>query len=341
MRIGLADDDLSEVQLVRRLLESVPGHHIAWASQTEAETIEKCVNDKPDLILLKLSMRALDAARMTRVIMQRSPCPVLLLTHPLSQQWDKVFEAMGQGALDAARIPAVNDAGGISGGEELLRKIAIIGRLIGKKESRISPPTERRASVAKGEAAPLVALGASTGGPKALAHILSRLPGNLGASFVVVQHVDIQFVKGLADWLDGQTPLKVAIAQEGDVPQPNRVLLAGGDDHLVLGADVGFHYTSEPRDYPYRPSVDSLFQSLRRHWQRQDVAILLTGMGRDGAKGLKGLREAGWHTIVQDEETSTVYGMPKAALAYGAAVEVLPLARIPEAIITRVRLEKK
>lgn len=340
MRIALADDELSEVQLIRRLLESVPGYRLVWVSQTEAETIEKCVNDKPDLLLLKLSMRTLDAARMTRVIMHRSPCAVLLLTHPLSEQWDKVFEAMGQGALDAARVPALDATGAISGGEELLRKIAIIGRLIGKKESRI-PPGERRATPSKRDLPPLVALGASTGGPKALAHIFSRIPGNLGVCFVVVQHVDTQFVKGLAEWLDGQTPLKVAIAQEGEVPQPNRVLLAGGEDHLVFGPDAGFHYTSEPKDYPYRPSVDSLFQSLRRHWERQDVAILLTGMGRDGAKGLKALREAGWHTIVQDEETSTVYGMPKAALSCGAAVEVLPLARIPEAIITRARLEKK
>jgi len=340
MRIGLADDDLSEVELIRRVLESASGHLIAWVSQSEADTIEKCLVDKPDLILLKLSMRALDAARMTRAIMQRSPCPVLLLTHPVAQQWDKVFGAMGQGALDAARIPTVNEAGAISGGDELLRKIAIVGRLIGKKETRI-PPVEGRLAEPKGETPPLVALGASTGGPKALVHIFSRLPGNLGACFVVVQHVDTQFVRGLAEWLDGQTPLKVAIAQEGEAPRPNRVLLAGGEDHLVLGPDGGFHYTPEPRDYPYRPSVDSLFLSLRRHWERPDVAILLTGMGRDGAKGLKGLREAGWHTIVQDEETSTVYGMPKAALSCGAAVEVLPLSRMPEAIVNRIRLEKK
>jgi two-component system response regulator WspF len=300
MHIGLVDDELDEVQLIRRLVDPVPGYRIAWVSQADAETVEKCLNDKPDLLLLKLGMRG----------------------------------------LDAARIPALDEAGEIDGGEELLRKIAIIGRLIGKKESRVGP-VERRPSGPKRDAPPLFAVGASTGGPKALAHIFSRLPGNLGVCFVVVQHVDTQFVKGLADWLDAQTPLKVAIAQEGEAPQPNRVLLAGGEDHLIFGPDAGFHYTSEPRDYPYRPSVDSLFQSLRRHWQRQDVAILLTGMGRDGAKGLKGLREAGWHTIVQDEETSTVYGMPKAALSCGAAVEVLPLARIPEAIIARARLEKK
>ncbi len=340
MRIGLADDDLSEVQLVRRLLESVPAYRIAWVSQNGPETIENCLHDKPDLILLKLGRPGLDAVQMTRAITQRSACPVLLLTDPRTEQWDKVFEAMGHGALDAARFPTLDAGGEISGGDELLRKIAIIARLIGKKEGGI-PPIQRRAVAAKTVTPGLVALGASTGGPRALAHIFSRLPANLGVCFVVVQHVDTQFVKGLADWLDGQTPLKVAIAQEGEAPRPNRVLLAGGEDHLVLGPDGGFHYTAEPRDYPYRPSVDSLFMSLRRYWERRDLAILLTGMGRDGAKGLKGLREAGWHTIVQDEETSTVYGMPKAALSCGAAVEVLPLAQIPEAIISRVRLEKK
>lgn len=339
MRIGLADEDLSEVQLVRRLLTSVSGYQIAWVSHNGAETIEKCLNDKPDLILLKLGASGFDAAQMTRAIMQQTPCPVLLLTDPLAQPWDKVFEAMGQGALDAARFPTWNDAGGISGGEELLRKIAIIGRLIGKKEG--AARVERRTAVTRVAIPGLVALGASTGGPKALAHIFSRLPADLGVCFVVVQHVDTQFVKGLADWLDGQTALKVAIAREGEPPRPNRVLLAGGEDHLILGPDGGFHYTSEPKDYPYRPSVDSLFLSLHRYWERHDLAILLTGMGRDGAKGLKALREAGWHTVVQDEETSTVYGMPKAALSCGAAVEVLPLSKIPEAIISHVRLEKK
>lgn len=339
MRIGLVDDDLGEVQLARKLLNSVPFHRIVWISHNGPEALEKCRTDKPDLVLLKLGTSGLDAAQLTRAIMQQASCPVLLLTDPLSEQWDKVFEAMGQGALDATRFPTLTSDGEISGGEELLRKISIIARLIGKKTGTIGAVEKR--SAAKAGMPGLVAIGASTGGPKALAFILSRLPADLGVCLVVVQHVDRQFVNGFADWLDAQTPLEVALAREGERPKANRVLLAGGDEHLILGPDGGFHYTAEPRDYPYRPSVDSLFLSLRRHWDRKDLAILLTGMGRDGAKGLKALREAGWHTIVQDEETSTVYGMPKAAVTCGAATEVLPLSEIPEAIISSLRMEKK
>ena len=202
------------------------------------------------------------------------------------------------------------------------------------------PSAPRTAPVRSGrpeDHPPLVAIGASTGGPKALADLLSGLPADLGAALVIVQHVDAQFARGLASWLNSQTPLNVDVAREGMKPAANTVLVASTDDHLVLGEDLALHYTPDPRDYPYRPSINAFFLSLVCHWPRRDVAVLLTGMGRDGAEGLASLRQAGWHTIAQDKKTSVVYGMPAAAVELNAAVEILPIGGIATAVRRKIR----
>jgi two-component system response regulator WspF len=145
---------------------------------------------------------------------------------------------------------------------------------------------------------------------------------------VVVQHIDAQFAPGLVSWLDGQIALTVRGAEVGMIPLAGTVSVAISNDHLVIQADGRFAYQSEPLEEPYRPSVDVFFRSLVRHWRDPGVAVLLTGMGRDGGKGMLELRRAGWHTIAQDEASCAVYGMPKAAVELGGASEVLP----PEAI---------
>ena len=179
---------------------------------------------------------------------------------------------------------------------------------------------------------PIVAVGASTGGPQALAEVLSRLPTTLAASIVIVQHVDAAFAPGLGQWLSEQAGRPVQLAAEGHQPAVGEVLLSGTDDHLVLGEDRRLHYSVEPRESSYRPSVDVFFNSAARNWPRPGVAVLLTGMLRDGAEGLLNLRRLGWRTIAQDESSSIVWGMPKAAVEIGAAEEVVSLLQIAKAI---------
>ncbi|HEX3704459.1 MAG TPA: chemotaxis protein CheB [Vicinamibacterales bacterium] len=181
--------------------------------------------------------------------------------------------------------------------------------------------------------APLLAIGASAGGPGALATLLGGLPADFPAAVVIVQHVDEHMAQGMADWLGQHSPIPVRIALEGDRPQPGIVLLAKTSDHLVLKTAATVGYTIEPRDYVYRPSVDAFFHSINRLWKGEAVGVLLTGMGRDGALGLKALREQGRYTIAQDQESSAVYGMPKAAAAIDAAVEILPMAHIASRIV--------
>ena len=159
----------------------------------------------------------------------------------------------------------------------------------------------------------------------ALTEVLGALPKNFPAAVIIVQHVDSQFAQGLADWLNEQSNLPVRVAREGERPVKGTVLVAGknGSPVFLNGDTVG--YTPNPVDYVYRPSVDVFFESVLKHWRGETVGVLLTGMGRDGAQGLKMLREAGHHTIAQDSASCMVYGMPKAAAALDAAVEILPL----------------
>jgi two-component system, chemotaxis family, response regulator WspF len=328
LRIAIVNDLPMALEVLRRVVAS-GGHTIVWTAADGTEAVDKCLKDKPDLILMDLIMPVMDGVQATGAIMRNSPCAILVVTASVGGNAAKVFEAMGHGALDAVCTPAPGAGGQIGGDAALLKKIATIGKLI-----HVAPALRREpvAPMRPRLNGALIAIGASTGGPKALAAVLAALPGDCHAPVVLVQHLDPQFVDGLAEWLGGQTELKVQVAAEGARPQPGTVYIAGSADHLVLAANGSFHYTPEPADYPYRPSVDEFFLSLAARWREPGVAVLLTGMGRDGARGLLALRQARWHTIAQDAATSIVYGMPKAAMELDAAVEQLPLLEISDAI---------
>ena len=336
MRIAIVNDLLLAVEALSRVVTSVPGYVIAWIATNGAEAVKKYEEDKPDLILMDLIMPVMDGVQATDAIMKKSPCPILVVTATVKGNAAKVFEAMGCGALDAVGTPVLGPGGKIEGGEELLKKIVTIRKLVNGDMPALNLKTAPGKTLREAPM-PIVAIGSSTGGPKALAHILSRMPGTLGAALVIVQHVDTHFAASLAEWLSDQCKLTATLAREGIHPEQDVVYIAGTNDHLVLDPDGAFHYTSEPLYCPYRPSVDRFFLSLVDSWPRKGVAVLLTGMGRDGAKGLLALRRAGWLTIVQDEKTSIVYGMPRAAVELGAAVIISPLENIADEIVKSIQ----
>jgi two-component system response regulator WspF len=170
-----------------------------------------------------------------------------------------------------------------------------------------------------------------------VARILKALPASFPAAVVVIQHIAAEFAPTLANWLQGQTSLPVRLACDGDDLKPSEVVMARTNDHLVLCPDGHLGYTTDPVDYPYRPSVDVFFNSLAAEWPRPGIAVVLTGMGSDGAQGLLQLRQLGWYTIAQDQDSSVVYGMPKAAADLRGACQVLPLAQIPGAVLDQIR----
>ena len=336
MRIAIVTDLALAVGVLRRLVRSIAEYEVAWTAANGIEAVEKCARDCPDLILMDLIMPLMDGAQATRIIMKQSPCAILVVTATVSGNADKVFAALSSGALDAVATPVFGPGGGIDGGEELLRKIVIIGKLIthaGHRPSAVSPLNIKEAPARLPR---LVVIGASTGGPNAVVLILRGLARNLEAAVVIVQHLDVQFAPALVEWLGNQTDLPVSLIRENLMPEAGEVYVAGTNDHLVIDANLAFQYTTEPTDYPYRPSVDEFFLSLGRHWPQPGVACLLTGMGRDGAQGLLALRRAGWRTMAQDEKTSIVYGMPRAAVEAGAVAQLLPVEDISAAILNEV-----
>jgi two-component system, chemotaxis family, response regulator WspF len=327
VKIAIVNDMALGVEALRRVVVTVPGYEVIWIARDGAEAVEKCKAQRPDVILMDLLMPVMDGVEATRRIMSTTPCAILVVTATVTGNISKVFDAMGFGALDAVCTPVLGSAGDMSGAQPLLSKIKNVAALMTKGTTKQLPVRSSKSAL-RPKTQPLIVIGASTGGPQALAQIMSRLPADFKTPIVIVQHVDQLFAPGLAEWLSLNSKIGVRVIAPGGRAEPGCAWLACSNDHLVLNADLTFSYTVEPRDYAYRPSVDVFFDSVAQHWPGAYTAVLLTGMGRDGARGMLVLRQHKWHTIAQDEKSCIVYGMPKAAVAIDAACEVLPLSKI-------------
>ena len=331
MKIGMVTDLAADA--LRSAISLEPQYEIIWTAHDGGEGVALCAERTPDLVLMDLTVPGINGVEATRQIMARTPCAILIVTPNVGTNATGVFEAMGYGALDAADTPSLNAKNPRASAAPLLAKIEGIAKRSDSRNDTLRTAKLLFASVPAPQEERLVAIGASAGGPAALAKLLSSLPIGFPAAVVVIQHVDPQFAAGLASWLSEQSNLPVRVAQEGDRPTVGVVLLAGTSDHLTLTAAGRLGYTPEPGDYVYRPSVDVFFHSVREFWPLETVGVLLTGMGRDGAVGLKALRAKGCHTIAQDEASSAVYGMPKAAAMLDAAVDILPIDEIGPRLI--------
>ncbi|MCI3207229.1 MULTISPECIES: chemotaxis response regulator protein-glutamate methylesterase [Pandoraea] len=330
MRIGIVNDSVIAVEALRRTLAQRPGLEVVWVAHDGEQAVRMCSPVPPDLVLMDLVMPVMDGVAATREIMRRTPCPILIVTSDVGHHASLVYDAMGAGAVDAVDTPVLGTSDLARPASSLLAKIEAIAAQ--QADARV-PQTSAPPRVSSGTDA-LVAIGASAGGPAALATLLGRLPANFGAGVIVVQHVDDAFAPGMAAWLDQQTPLKVRLVEAGERPVAGAVLLAGGNRHLRVDASGRCVYTDEPRDAVYRPSIDVFLGSVAEHWRARAVGVLLTGMGRDGAAGLGAMRTQGFITIAQDRATSAVYGMPKAAAEAGAASQILPLPSIAPQLVT-------
>ncbi len=334
MRIAIVNDMAMAIEGLRRVIEGTGEHQVAWTAFNGNEAVEACRTDTPDLVLMDIIMPGMNGVDTTREIMRESPCPILLVTSSVNTNSALVFEAMGYGALDAINTPILTANNAYDSQSPLLNKIAMLRVLTQPSpsglQSQFNITQSKKILLTNGS---LVAIGSSSGGPQALATILQSIPADFHSPIVIVQHVDAQFAHGLAEWLSTLSNIPVRIARNGDRPEAGTVFLAGSDNHLLLAENGTFHYSPVPRDTPYRPSVDVFWQSLGLHWKGQIIAVLLTGMGRDGAKSMLSLRQSGAYTIAQNEETCAVYGMPKAAFEVNAAIEILPVDDIANSLL--------
>jgi two-component system response regulator WspF len=321
VKIALIEASPQARQALQRALGST-GHVISWAARSGSEAIQMFSENPTELVLLSSAIADVSPAHVARSLLLRGECVIVLLSDADGSKDAEVYEAMGSGAVDVVVAPTFGRDGTMRGETALLAKLRTVAKLLGHSSNKlraapsIAPNGTRQPK--------LVAIGASTGGPQALLTILSALPKNFQGAIVIVQHVDSEFSEGLASWLTDASGIRVDVAKNGSVPVEGAALLAGTQDHLIMSAAGSFRYTAEPLALVYRPSVDVLFSSLAEHWRKPGAAVLLTGMGRDGAQGLHKLRQLGWHTVAQDEASCVVYGMPKAAAQLGAACKVLP-----------------
>jgi two-component system, chemotaxis family, response regulator WspF len=328
MNIAIVNDSALAVEAIRRVINSDPRHHVVWTAHDGQEAVAHCEVAQPDLILMDMFMPNVDGVEATRRIMKAHPCPILVVTASVRGNSSEIFQAMGAGALDVVATPSLDDE---EGRTALLTKIERLERLTGDAAVPPKPILESTSAAASS----VVLIGSSAGGPAALSELLGALPSNFPAGIVMVQHMDERFMPQLAEWLDTQSAIPVRAAKEGDRPTAGQALLAARGDHLIFRSDGTLGYTPFP-ETNYRPCVDRLFESALVGWTKPLLGVLLTGMGRDGSIGLKRLRDAGHFTIAQDEATSALYGMPKAAAQLHAASEILPLPRIAPRLVEKV-----
>ena len=180
---------------------------------------------------------------------------------------------------------------------------------------------------------PLVVIGASTGGPLALSHVISTFPSNAKFTVVIIQHIDELFIPGLVLWLNDHSDLPVEVALPGIKPSPGVIYVAAKNKNLIINQAQQFQYIDPAKDFIYAPSIDVFFESLAKYWSEPATAVLLTGMGSDGARGLRKLYDKKWYTIVQDQDSCIVFGMPKTAINLGGVCDVLPLNEIGPSIL--------
>jgi two-component system response regulator WspF len=333
MNVAIVNDSKMAVEILRRIVTSLPDFTLAWVAFSGEEALELYAKAMPDIVLMDLIMPGIGGAETTRRMMSMAPCVILVVTATMAGNRDQVFEAMGHGALDAVNTPVMAQGHGIDGAEPLIQKLRTVARLAVKQlASKPKNAPDRTSRIIDTSTVPIVAIGASTGGPQALAEILSQLPSTLPAAVLVVQHVDEQFAPGLAAWLQHHASLPVALARQDEPFAPGAVWIANCKEHLTYSSGIA-HYTPVPHRAVHTPSIDVLFASLALPHLAPRIGVLLTGMGCDGADGLLAMRNSGALTIAQDEVTSVVYGMPRAAAALNAAIDILPLQAIAPRIV--------
>ncbi|HET6437608.1 MAG TPA: chemotaxis-specific protein-glutamate methyltransferase CheB [Anaeromyxobacter sp.] len=331
VRVLVADDS----ELFRELLSGVvagDAFELVAVARDGAEAARLARKHRPDVITMDLNMPEADGFAGIAQIMAETPTPILVLTGSPTEAVG--FKALSLGALDILGKPRPEaDLGEY--GRVLRSRLRL---LAGVKVIRHPRGLRERVAPAPRGAEPpeLVVMGASLGGPRALAAILRGLPASFPLPLAVVQHIADGFTEGLAAWLDQETDLSVAEAVDGAALRPGQVLLAPSGRHLVLTRGQ-VHLSDAPPLETFKPSVTPLFSSAARHYGRRACGVLLTGMGRDGADGLKAIHDAGGTTLVQDQATSAVFGMPAAAIELRAADRVLPLDEIPRVLKELVR----
>jgi len=340
----VVDDSAFMRKLVTELIEGSDEFRVIGTARHGLDALQKVQMLHPDIVTLDIEMPELDGLGALERIMRESPRPVVMLTAASGAGDEMALRALERGAVEFVRKPSGPislDLATIR--EELLTALRAAAQvnLAGVRDSALaSSHQETPLGANPNPARSIIAIAASTGGPRALAELVPALPAQLDASVLIVQHMPPGFTNTLAERLDGLSALMVREAVHGETVEPGRVYLAPGGQHMRLesaGRGRVIVLDDAPPVWGVRPSADLLFRAVAESAGPAAIGVVLTGMGRDGAAGLRAIHDAGGAGIAQDRQSSIIFGMPQAAYAAGGATTVLPLAEIAPALAAMVR----
>lgn len=338
IRVLVIDDSALMREVLTEILCQDPAIEVVGAASDPYIAREKIMRLAPDVLTLDVEMPRMDGLSFLEKLMRAHPMPVLMVSSLTEKNCDITVRALELGAIDYVSKPHLNvRSGTLEQADEIITKVKIASQARVARRSSATRPANLPDAGRKAERITfrttdrIVAIGASTGGTEALAQLLTQMPAD-SPGIVIVQHMPAGFTHSFAQRLDSLCRVRVKEAEDRDRVLAGHVLVAPGNLHTEVarsGTEARVRvFTAEPVNR-HRPSVDVLFQSCAQTLGSNAVGILLTGMGADGARGLLAMRQAGARTIAQDESTCVVFGMPREAIALGAAEKVLPLPSIP------------
>jgi two-component system, chemotaxis family, protein-glutamate methylesterase/glutaminase len=348
IRVLVVDDSAVMRQLLTEILCSDPDIEVVGTAPDPYVAREKIKLLNPDVLTLDVEMPRMDGLAFLRNLMRLRPMPVVMCSSLTQNGAAIALDALSLGAVDFVAKPVVDVARGIrEAGQEIISKVKIAARArvrpLAVVPAQSVPDRHDAGVVLPKRKAPthfattdrIIAIGASTGGTEAIKQVLAHLPADI-PGVVIAQHIPKAFCEPFAARMDASSALNVCVARDGQPILAGHVYIAPGDQHLLVVRD-GARYQCSLSDGEFvnrhRPSVDVLFRSVAQSAGRNSIGVMLTGMGRDGAEGMKEMREAGASTIAQDESTSVVWGMPGAAWQIGAVQSLHPLPQIAARIV--------
>ncbi|MGI6435403.1 MAG: protein-glutamate methylesterase/protein-glutamine glutaminase [Syntrophomonadaceae bacterium] len=350
IRVLVVDDSAFMRKVITDILNSEPGIEVVGKAKDGQDALEKIEELKPDVVTMDVEMPVMDGLTALKTLMRTRPVPVVMLSSLTAQGAQLTMKALELGAVDFIAKPSGQISLDISGSRnDIVNKVKIAA---GTKCLLTSYPTDDAPlaeppgrTVSPLQAAPglskLVLIGTSTGGPKALHQVISKLPRHINAGILIVQHMPPGFTKSLAERLDQISAVRVKEAEMGDRIMPGWAYVAPGDHHLKVVAGIDNWGRKEllvkldqsPPRHGCRPAVDVMLESVAEQFWSHMVCVIMTGMGHDGAAGMLKVRAKKARTIAEHESTCVVYGMPKTAIETGQVDIIAPLAKIPEAIM--------
>ena len=329
----VVDDSAFMRKLIAEMVEASGEYCVVGTATDGVEALEQVRALAPDIVTLDIEMPRLDGLQALEQIMKEMPRPVVMLSAAGSEHGNEMtLRALERGAIEFVRKPSGPISIDLLTVREELAAALNAARAVNMKGVRTpNAPTARvttdvPAKKSVVSATRVVAIAASTGGPRALGEIVPHLPENLGAAVLIVQHMPREFTRTLSRRLDAMSRLSVSEAEDGEPLRENRVYVAPGGYHMRVDGVVGdgtIRLDTSPTVWGVRPAADPLFASVAEVFGASAIGVILTGMGRDGADGLRQIREAGGMGAVQDRDSSIVYGMPQAALALAGADRVV------------------